>query len=77
VMDTGLFKNFVTTQLVSQVPYSIDDYLSLLSTLSPYIALEPNQREQLLTGLRQVLAENHGGEIATSYLSMVQIAQKI
>ncbi len=77
VMDTGLFTNFVTTQLVSQILYSIDDYLALLSTLSPYIALEPKQREQLFSALRQVLAENHGVEIATSYLSMLQIAQKI
>lgn len=77
VMETGLFTNFVTTQLVSQVLYSIDDYLSLLSTLSPYIALEPNQREQLFSGLRAVLSTNHGLEIETSYLSMLQIAQKI
>ncbi len=77
VMDTELFRNFVTTQIVSQVPYSIDDYLALLSTLSPYIALEPNQRKQLFTGLRQVLVENHGAEIVTSCLSMLQIAQRI
>ena len=77
VMETRLFKNFVTSQLVSQVTYSIDDYLALLSTLSPYIALEPNQREELFSGLRAVLNTNHGLEIETSYLSMLQIAQKI
>jgi SAM-dependent methyltransferase len=77
VMDSGLFKNFVTTQQVSQVTYSIDNYLTLLSTLSPYIALAPNQREQLFAGLQEVLTINYGDTIATSYLSMLQIAQKI
>jgi len=54
-----------------------NDYLSLLSTLSPYIALEANQRLALFTALEEVLATNFGTSIQTSYLSILQVAQKI
>ncbi len=76
VIDSGLFKDLISTKIFSQVSYRIDDYLALLSTLSPYIALESHQREELFNGLREVLTVNHGTEIQTSYLSMLQVAQK-
>ncbi len=77
VIESGQFKDLVSDQLVYEVSYSIDDYLALLSTLSPYIALNPQQRNSLFAGLREVLARNYGRNIQLSYLSAFQVAQKI
>lgn len=72
---SGLFKDLVYKQLTCEVTYSIDDYLALLSTLSPYIRLEQQQRDSLFAGLRKVL-EEYGTSLETSYLSAFHIAKK-
>jgi len=76
VIDSGLFNNLVSEQIVCEVTYSIDDYLMLLSTFSNYRVLEPQQKDPVFNGLREVLARN-GTSITVSYLSAVQVARKI
>src|SRR5207237_310284 len=66
IIDSGQFKNLMSEQLVSEVTYSIDDYLTLLSTYSPYIALEPQNRDSLFEGLREVLQRNGSRSIQLS-----------
>jgi SAM-dependent methyltransferase len=77
IIDSGLFEGFVWEQLLCDVTYSIDDYLALLSTLSPYIRLDRQQRDSLFAGLRSALEKHCGNSLQTSYLSVLQIAQKI
>ena len=76
IINSGLFKDLVYEQLECEVTYSIDDYLTLLSTLSPYIRLEPQKRNSLFEGLREVLEKKCGSSIQTSYLSAFHIAPK-
>lgn len=76
IIDSGWFKDLVSEQLVCDITYSIDDYLTLLSTYSPYIALEPQQRNSLFAALRETLQKNCGKNIQTSHLSVFHIAQK-
>lgn len=77
MINSGLFKDLVYEQLACEVTYRIDDYLKLLSTLSPYIRLEPQKRNSLFESLREVLEKNCGRSIQTSYLSAFHIARKI
>ena len=77
VIDSGQFKDLVSEQFACKVTYRIDDYLALLSTLSPYIALDPQKRDFLFEGLREVLERSCGKNIQVSYLSAFQIAHKI
>lgn len=77
ILESGCFKNLRFEQIPCKIYYSIDDYLTLLSTLSFYIALEPVQRINLLESLRSVLEKVSDGTVEISYLSAVQIAQKI
>src|SRR5919202_5909146 len=77
VMDSGQFKDLVSEHLACEATYSIDDYLILLSTLSPYIALEPHQSNSLFEGLREILERNCTSSIQVSYLSVFPIAKKI
>ena len=77
VIDSGLFKGLVSEHLAYEITYSIDDYLALLSTLSPCIALEPQQRYSLFVGLREALERNWGKSFQVSCLSTFHVAQKI
>jgi len=75
-IDSGYFKNMVSGHVEVEVTYSIDQYLMLLTTYSPYLKLEPQQQQQLFAGLRQVL-EQQGDAIQLSYVSAFHIAQPI
>jgi hypothetical protein len=56
------------------VTYSVDQYLLLLNTYSPHLKLEPEQKQPLFAGLRQVLEQN-GDTIQLSYVSAFHIAR--
>lgn len=77
VIESNFFDNFVSEHLLCEATYSIEDYLTLLSTLSPYIALQPMQRNALFAGLKKILHQNVEERFHTSYLSVVQVARKI
>ncbi len=76
VIDSGYFKDLTEEYLISKVNYSIDDYLALLSTLSPYIKLQRKRRDDLLTKLRQILQLNFDNQLELTYLSLMQMAHK-
>lgn len=76
-IDSGLFQGLVSEVLVCEATYSVDDYLRLLSTYSPYIALQPQNLDALFQGLREVLERNFGKSIKTSYLSGFHVARKM
>ena len=77
MINSNQFKDFVYEQFMCEVTYSVDDYLTLLSTYSPYIQLESHQRDSLFENLREVLEKNGISSIQTSYLSAFHIAQKM
>ena len=76
VIESGYFKDLTTQQTITKVTYSIDDYLTLLSTLSPYIRLESEQRQTLFAELKRVLKLNYGNNLDLDYLSLLQIVYK-
>jgi ubiquinone/menaquinone biosynthesis C-methylase UbiE len=71
-----LFSQLIEEDRSIDVNYPIEDYLELLTTYSPCIALSPVERHNLLGELRQVLQENCGEQIPLSYLSIFHIAKK-
>jgi ubiquinone/menaquinone biosynthesis C-methylase UbiE len=78
---SGYFQDLVTHQTITAVNYTVEEYLTLLSTLSPYIRLAKSATEQyqaLFAELEQQLKHslNQQNQLELSYLSMVQIAQK-
>lgn len=76
VLDSGLFNNLSKQVVLCEDTYSIDRYLMLLNTGSNYRVLEPQQKENVFNGLREVLSR-HGASVPVSYLAAVQVAQKI
>lgn len=76
VTDSGYFSGLVSEQIAWEVTYSIDDYLLLLNTYSPYIELQPQQRDDLFALLKETLEQEGAKSIQLSYLSAFHIAQK-
>jgi SAM-dependent methyltransferase len=72
-IESGLFGNLRTEVRVNEANYAIDDYLQLLTTYSPCIALSPERRSELLDRLREILVQNCGEQIPLCYLSVFQI----
>ncbi len=73
VLNSGYFKKLVCEQIASEVTYSIDNYLNLLSTLRK---LDPQTKQLLFTKLREKL-EKFGDSVQLSFLSAVHVARKI
>lgn len=76
IIESGYFINVVSKQMPCEITYKTDDYLMLLSTLSPYIGLDSQVRNALFEGLKEKIEKYYGGKIQLSYLSAVQVAQK-
>ncbi|BAU64563.1 hypothetical protein STA3757_19350 [Stanieria sp. NIES-3757] len=77
VLNSGKFGELVTQQFPCEANYSIDDYLTLLNTMSPYLNLEPQIKNNLFQGLREKIINNCGDNLQVSYLSACQVACKI
>ncbi|AFY91662.1 class I SAM-dependent methyltransferase [Chamaesiphon minutus] len=75
-IESGLFVNLIEEYRSHQVDYSIDDYLQLLTTYSPWIALAPERRRELLESLRILLAQKCGDLIPLAYVSIFHVASK-
>lgn len=71
---SGYFKDMIAGRMQIEVTYSVDQYLLLLNTYSPHLKLEPQQKQCLFAGLRQVLEQN-GDTIQLSYVSAFHIAR--
>ena len=84
VVDSGYFQDLTSDcvasrrhRLIVTVRYSVENYLALLSTFSPYIRLSAQQREILFVQLQQKLREFTSDRyLDLSYLSLLQIFRK-
>ena len=77
ILASGYFQGVIQEQTVQHLTYSIQDYLDLLSTLSPYIALKPEQREHLFAALSPILAKHCGASVPLTFCSAFHLAQKL
>lgn len=74
--DFGLFENVVFGQIESTVTYTVEDYLTLLDTYSPYLQLDPHSKKALFEGLADTIKRDLGGNLQLFYTSAFHIAQK-
>ncbi len=57
--------------------YSAHDYVALLATYSPHIALEPSKREAFLRGIEDLINQRFAGQVDKHYAMTLTIAQRI
>lgn len=77
ISDSGLFGSPVQEAIECERTYDTERYLSLLSSYSQYIALEPATREALFAGLRSTIDQQLEGQIQLFNLAAYQIARKV
>lgn len=81
ILSSGYFEDLTYESMVKVVQYSLDDYLLLLSTLSPYIALEETTRNNLFAKLREVLyhmlRQDDRDYLTLYYISAFHVARKV
>lgn len=77
VIDSGRFDEPISDEAVYNITYDTDNYLMLLGTLSPYIALTIDVRNALFSGLRAKIEQDLGGAIDLEHLCTFEIMQKL
>lgn len=55
---------------------AIDDYMTMLTTYSPFLALDPAVRDTLLAELRPALESLHGKSVPLTHTSACVLAQR-
>ncbi len=73
-IESGYFTDMQAGHLEVEVTYSVDQYLMLLNTYSPHLKLEPQQKQALFAGLRDVLEQN-GDMVQLSFVSAFHVAR--
>jgi SAM-dependent methyltransferase len=76
-IESGKFKDLISGQVISEVIYTVDEYLTLLKTYSAYIKLDPQSKESLFSGLRHCIEDEFGGNLQLSYISAFHVAKKV
>ncbi|MGL5804074.1 MAG: class I SAM-dependent methyltransferase [Xenococcaceae cyanobacterium] len=75
-IDSGKFKDLTTDRQMCELTYNTEDYLTLLSTLSPYIAIDRQSRDALFAGLANKIETDFGGIVRLTYVSAFHVARK-
>lgn len=73
---SGYFTDLFYEEQESFLTYSTRDYLTVLGTYSPYMSLEPQQRDALFAGLQEKIDNQCGGKLQLSYTSAFHVARK-
>ncbi|BAZ41774.1 hypothetical protein NIES4101_77420 [Calothrix sp. NIES-4101] len=77
IIDSGKFKELIYEITSHEITYKTNDYLTLLSSLSSYIALDSQTKDNLFENLRTAIDIEFGGNITCSYHSAFQIVRKV
>jgi SAM-dependent methyltransferase len=75
-IDEEIFAPLSFDTFAEEVTYSAQDYLSLLSTYSPTLAMSPEERATFLEGIRCLIDEKFGGRVLQRYGVTLQVAQR-
>lgn len=73
---SGYFGDLTTKIVACTATYTIDDYLGLLNTYSPYLKMPSQARADLFAGLRAVIQQEVGEKLELHYLSAAQVMRK-
>ncbi len=76
VIQSGQFKDVIFEQTLWEATYSVDEYLTLLSTFSQYLQLNTGSKNSLFEELRIKINENLGGCLQLLNISAFHIARK-
>jgi SAM-dependent methyltransferase len=76
LVESPLFQGVHRDRVLVERSLTIEDYLTLQTTYSPFLALDPEVQAALLADLRPVLQELHGESVPLAYTSAYLMAQR-
>lgn len=76
IVESGYFERAIAGHEWVNVPYAVEDYVSLLSTYSPYLKLEPQVKTALFDELSETIERISGPEIQLSHLVAFHVSKK-
>ncbi|MEO0394538.1 MAG: class I SAM-dependent methyltransferase [Cyanobacteria bacterium P01_A01_bin.137] len=76
VVESGYFRDMVSGHVVNKVSYTTLEYLTLLTTYSPYLELEAQTRQDLFDELQTLIDQEFDGTLDLSFLSAFHIVKK-
>jgi SAM-dependent methyltransferase len=77
LVDEGLFTPVSFDTFPEVVRYSAEQYVSLLHTYSPTLAMEPGARMTFLSEIRRLIDKEFGGQLLQYYAMSLQVARSI
>ncbi|HSX31129.1 MAG TPA: class I SAM-dependent methyltransferase [Candidatus Saccharimonadales bacterium] len=75
MMDSGFFDQAETHQYLWDATYKTDEYIKLLRTYSPTIAMPSSKREALLQSIRGLIDSKYGGQVHKQYVATLDLAR--
>jgi SAM-dependent methyltransferase len=75
-IDESLFAPLAFDTFPEATTYSAQDYVSLLSTYSPTLAMSPQERCAFLGDVRRLIDEKFEGRVLQHYAVTMQVAQR-
>jgi SAM-dependent methyltransferase len=75
-VDETLFTPVSFDTFPETVRYSADEYVDLLSTYSPTLAMKPRARATFLDEIRRLIEQRFNGEVTQHYAMSLQVAQR-
>jgi SAM-dependent methyltransferase len=77
IAETGLFTGFEVRRYLADVTYSADEYISVLATYSPNLAMEPAKRERLFDLIRRRIEAQPSRTVRKTYLFTLNLARRL
>ena len=75
ITDSQYFCDLQSEHFLQEVTYTIDDYLLLLQTFSPYLELPSSKSQLLFSELKKTLEKHCNKSLTVSYLSAFHLAK--
>ena len=74
---SGRFRHFATRRYPRDLEYTADEYIALMGTYSPNIALDQDTRERLFGRIRRRIDARPGGRVTAHRLFMLNLARRL
>lgn len=74
--DSGLFDVVAVRRHEWPVTYSADEYIAVLGTYSPNIALDPDRRRRLFDRIYRRVTGQPGGRVTKHYLATLTVGRR-
>lgn len=73
---SGYFREAQIRKRYFAVEYSADSYVDLLATFSDHLLLEPQRRERLFAGIRDLINSQFSGSIIREHVALLYLARR-